>query len=156
MNLLVHAGAGVLVGQATGNPILAFICGLISHIILDVIPHGDSHMYKRYKNKELSMKKAMAGTMLDAIATVIFVILIFNLGIYHTKLVTSMALIGAIIPDVLIGIYELSLPNAPKFLRVIHKWHFKNHDLIAEQYDLSFKNGLLLQVVFLLIFLVAL
>ena len=153
MHLVVHATAGALVGQATGNPWLAFVYGILSHIILDMIPHGDSNLYKRYKNKEFSVKKAMANTILDSIAAIVFVIVVFNLGIYQTKLVTSMAILGAIIPDVMIGLYELFSPNPPKILKTIHKWHFINHDLIAKRRDFKWKSGKLLQLVVFLILL---
>ncbi len=153
MHLIVHAGAGAIVGQATGNPWLAFLFGILSHIVLDVIPHGDSNLYKKYKNKELSTKKAMAGMALDSIASIVFVLLVFNLGIYNSKLVTSMAILGAIIPDVMIGLYELSYPKTPKIIKTIHKWHFKNHDLIASKYDLSWKNGKIFQIIILFVIL---
>ncbi|MBU1179507.1 hypothetical protein KJ885_01040 [Patescibacteria group bacterium] len=153
MHLIVHATAGALVGQATGNPWLGFIYGVLSHIILDMIPHGDSSLYQRYKRKEISTKKVMATTVLDSIAAIVFVIIIFNLGIYGSKLVTSMAILGAIIPDVMIGLYELASPKAPKFLKIIHKWHFKNHDLFASRRDFSWKNGFLLQIIIFFVLL---
>lgn len=153
MRLVVHAAAGALVGQTTGNPWLGFVFGILSHIILDIIPHGDSHLYQKYKNKELSVKKAMAGTVLDSIAAIVFVVLIFNFGIYSAKLVTSMAILGAIIPDVMIGLYELFSPKTPKILKTIHKWHFKNHDLIAARRDFKWKHGQMLQIIIFLILL---
>lgn len=151
MNLLVHTTAGVIVAQYTRNPLLGFLYGFLSHLILDMIPHGDSLMYKRYKNKELSVKKAAAKTVLDAIASIILAVIFFNINLPSSDWVLSMAIIGAVIPDVLIGLYELWEPRAPKILKTIHKWHFKNHDLIAKKFDLSLKHGLLLQVIIFLL-----
>jgi len=151
MNLLVHASAGALVGQYTGNPYLGFIYGFISHVILDVIPHGDSQLYKKYKSGELSAKKAMALTVIDSVTTVVFVLVFFSLGIHKSTLVTAMAIIGSVIPDIFIGFYELLSPKAPKWLQVIHKWHFKNHDYFAIKHDLSFRNGLILQLIIFLV-----
>jgi len=152
MNLLVHAAAGTLVAQYTGNPFLAFLYGVISHIILDMVPHGDSKLYQKYKNKELSIKKAAAKTILDSISAIILTVVVFNLPLPSSNLVMSMAIIGSVIPDILIGFFELMSPNPPKFLKVVHKWHFHFHDMIAKKYDLSIKHGLLLQVlVFLLL-----
>jgi len=74
------------------------------------------------------MKKAMAGMMLDAIASIVFVLIFFSLDIHKSTLVTSMAIFGAIIPDVMIGLYELLTPKVPKVLKTIHRWHFKNHE----------------------------
>lgn len=151
MNLLVHTTAGAIVAQYTGNPILGFFYGLLSHILLDMVPHGDSLMYKKYKNKELSAKKAAARTILDSIASIILVVVFFNISLPSSGWVLSMAIIGAVIPDVLIGLYELWDPHEPKILRIIHKWHFKNHDLIAKKIDFSLKHGLLLQVIIFLL-----
>jgi hypothetical protein len=151
MNLTVHAAAGAIVAQYTGNPVLAFLFGILSHILLDMIPHGDSAMYVKYKNKELSARKAAAKTILDAILAIVLAVIFFNLPLPSSNLVLSMAIIGAIIPDVFIGFYELSLPRTPKFLKIIHKWHFKNHDLIAKKFDLSVKQGLLFQIIIFLL-----
>ncbi|MFC1612259.1 hypothetical protein ACFL29_00190 [Patescibacteria group bacterium] len=153
MNLLVHVSAGALVGQMTGSPILAFIYGILSHILLDLIPHGDNQLYQRYKRKEVSTKKVMAMTVLDSIACIVFVLIFLNLGLYDSKLVITMAMLGSVIPDIFIGFYELSLPNPPKILKIIHKWHFKNHDFFSDKRDLSFKNGLLLQLIIFLVLL---
>lgn len=151
MNLTVHAAAGAIVAQYTGNPILGFFYGLLSHIILDMVPHGDSAMYIKYKNKELSIRRAAAKTIIDAIGAIILAVVFFNLSLPSSNLVLSMAVIGAVIPDVFIGFYELSLPQTPKFLAIIHKWHFKNHDLIAKKFDLSVKQGLLFQIIIFLL-----
>ncbi len=151
MNLTVHVAAGAIVAQYTGNPFLAFFFGILSHIILDLIPHGDSAMYIKYKNKELSAKKAEAKTILDAILAIVLAVLFFNLSLPSSNLVLSMAIVGAVIPDVFIGLYELLLARAPKFLKVIHIWHFKNHDVIAKKFDLSVKQGLLLQIIIFLL-----
>lgn len=152
MNLLVHAGAGALIAQYTGSPTLAFIYGVLGHFFLDIIPHGDSQLYQRYKRKEVSPKKVMALTIIDAVTTVIFIVVYFNLDLYKSLLISSMAIVGSIIPDILIGFYEVLDPNAPRWLKFVHKWHFKNHDLIAQKWDFSLTGGLMMQaLVFLLL-----
>ncbi len=151
MNLTVHVAASAIVAQYTGNPFIGFFYGLLSHIILDMVPHGDSAMYKKYKNKELSAKKAAAKTVLDAVIAIILAVVFFNLPLPSSNLVLSMAIVGAVIPDIFIGLYELSLPRAPKFLKIVHGWHFKNHDLVAKKFDFSLKHGLLLQIIILLL-----
>lgn len=152
MNLLVHTTAGVIVAQYTRNPFLGFLYGFISHVILDLIPHGDSMMYKKYKNKEISVKKAAAKTVLDAVVSIVLVVIFFNINLPSSDWVLSLAIVGAVIPDILIGFHELLDPRAPKWLKIVHKWHFKNHDLIAKKFDFTLKHGLLFQtIVFLLL-----
>ena len=151
MTLLIHATTGALIGQYTGSPVLAFFYGLLSHIILDAIPHGDSKVYQKYKNKEITFKKAMAISIIDSICAIVFVLAFFAMDINPSNLASSMAIIGAIIPDIFIGFYELTCPHPPKILQVIHKWHFKNHDLVAKKYDFTFKKGLAFQTIIFLI-----
>ena len=127
MLILIHAAAGAIIGQYAQNPVLAFFYGILSHIALDMMPHGDDHLYYRYKNKEISARKAMAASILDTIASVAFVLFFFNLESNPSNLITSMAILGAIIPDIFIGFYELLDPKCPQWLKIIHKWHFKNH-----------------------------
>ena len=100
---------------------------------------------------EVSAKKAIAGSIIDSICTIIFVLVFFNLDLNTSNLISSMAIAGAIVPDILIGFHEIAYPNPPKILRLIHRWHFKNHDLIAAKFDFSLKKGRMMQVVLFLI-----
>ena len=48
MLLSQHVVAGGAVGLAMGNPVLAFIMGLVSHHLLDLIPHVDNNIFNHY------------------------------------------------------------------------------------------------------------
>ena len=48
----VHVFAGLAIGRQIANPIVAFIVGIISHIILDAIPHWDGDKGKKYEDRE--------------------------------------------------------------------------------------------------------
>ena len=41
MYAVTHFSVGLMLGQAVGNPYVACASGLISHIVLDSIPHSD-------------------------------------------------------------------------------------------------------------------
>lgn len=41
MTTASHAAAGALVGGLLGHPLLGFVGGLLSHVIMDVVPHYD-------------------------------------------------------------------------------------------------------------------
>jgi len=47
MFIATHSIAGGILGDAIGNPILAFLCGFILHFVLDAIPHEYSHKTKK-------------------------------------------------------------------------------------------------------------
>ncbi|MDO8425775.1 MAG: hypothetical protein Q7T01_04690 [bacterium] len=44
MFLTVHATAGAAVGALAGGPIGAFLLGVLSHAVIDIIPHGDEQL----------------------------------------------------------------------------------------------------------------
>lgn len=48
MLFAAHLIVGGTVGQLIGNPIVAFIVGIISHFILDHIPHTDHSRNKSH------------------------------------------------------------------------------------------------------------
>ena len=58
MFLTVHAATGILIGKYTGNIYLAFIAGFLSHLILDIIPHGDQLILNSEPEKILKDKFA--------------------------------------------------------------------------------------------------
>ena len=41
MFITVHAAAATALSRYATIPLLAFVLGLLSHFILDMIPHGD-------------------------------------------------------------------------------------------------------------------
>lgn len=50
MNNTTHAISGAALGMAIGNPGGAFIIGVISHLVLDYIPHTDQGTFLREEN----------------------------------------------------------------------------------------------------------
>ena len=107
MFLTVHAPAGALLGVLFGNPFLAFIFGLVSHFILDAIPHGDREVGEWLEKKKY--KKYFAVVAAD------FFLLGLELAVLywwfnHEKItspfpllekerVMLVGIIGAILPD---------------------------------------------------------
>jgi len=53
MFITVHAAAATVIGKNISSPIIAFLLGLLSHLILDLILHGDSKMGKRFWGERL-------------------------------------------------------------------------------------------------------
>lgn len=146
MLLVTHAAVGAIVGQATGSPLLAAIGGFISHFLIDVIPHGDSNLYKSYKRGE-RIRLARAYITIDAIATLLFVLALFNFRDFIHPVNVSLGVAFGVLPDLLIGLYETGKAS---WLRGFHGVHFFFHNLITDRKrDLSFRYGLLMQLVVL-------
>ena len=41
MTLTTHATVGAVIGYAIGEPLAGFVLGFLSHVQLDMRPHGD-------------------------------------------------------------------------------------------------------------------
>src|SRR3989344_1193939 len=131
MTLLVHTAVGTLLGRLLyTHPILAFVVSFISHFFVDMIPHGDSHVYARFKRKE-KVKRAVAIVALDACATIFFILFIFNTQIFVSRLSVSLAIAAGILPDFLVALTEI---YKPKWLMKYHGFHFYMHNLLVHKY----------------------
>jgi len=147
MFITTHAVLGALIGeQLASNPALAFGLGLASHYLVDIIPHGDSGVYKGYVAGS-KVRRALALVSIDGIMTVLFVLFLFNTQTFESRAAVSAGIIGSVLPDLLVGLYELT--RSPK-LRPFHRVHFFFHNLIvSRKRDLSFASGFAMQMVFL-------
>lgn len=141
MYLTVHAAAGAAIGQFTGNPFLGFVAGVVSHFILDVIPHGDEGISKWHFFKT-PLKRTVAASVIDFFVMIIFLIVWLrvnnDLG-QLSGLLTGMA--GGAAPDALWGFQELT---GDPILKPYRKFHNKAHDIFKTK--LSMKQGFLLQI----------
>ena len=143
MFLTVHGAIGVIIGEQVKNPIWAFVVGLISHYIFDLIPHGDTKAPKKWQNIiHLSLI-----AFLDIIILIIF-LLWLGTRVNIINISTAFAFLGATLPDYLQGIYFLSN-------RKLFKRHQRLHDffhfLIADKFEWNFYVGLGLQITFFII-----
>lgn len=154
MFITIHAAAGALIGRQIANPALAFIIGLLSHFLLDIIPHGDKEMGKKFFGVDLKFLKkedefkimALYGS-LDALVMSIFLIFLYrNFDFAKTDNV-SWAIIGGILPDILAITYKVT--NFPG-LKWFHILHHKIHYMVTNRLksDLPFKLALPLQITF--------
>jgi len=125
MFLTVHSLAALTSVKYIPNPLLLFIVNFLLHYILDIIPHGDgSGINKGFKNKNINLF-LMAG--LDFLFVIIISFIIyknFQFNIYYI----IFALSGAILPDILWGLYRIT--NF-RFLRWADDINMACHKLIG-------------------------
>ncbi|MCX6743297.1 MAG: hypothetical protein NT116_03600 [Candidatus Parcubacteria bacterium] len=140
MFLTVHSAIGIIIGQNVHNPFLAFILGLASHYVFDLIPHGDTNAPEKWKN---NIHIAFAA-LLDMTILIIF-LLFLGTKIQIINLNTALAFFGAIIPDFLQGFYFLSSKKMFRFAQKIHDFF---HFLIADTWEWKFTTGIILQILF--------
>lgn len=150
MTLTTHAAIGAALGSLIGNPLLGFFLGLGSHFLVDMIPHGDNNFldeYKKGKKKRLSR----AYITVDAAIAIIFLMSVVSGRPQGdtTNIAFSAAVIGSILPDLLVGLKEL-FPKS-KALRGFYKVHFFFHDCLSRRYgDTKLSYAIMGQAVFVI------
>lgn len=148
MMMALHAPAGAFIGETLNSSLLAFILGIISHFIMDIIPHGDLEVIKDYE-KEKNVKKHLKVLILDAVLTITIIYLIFETSVFTNSQAVSWGIIGALLPDLLVGFYEATNFKLLKYIKIFHT---KNHTLIKK--DFSQKTGLILQLIVFIIIVI--
>ena len=146
MYISVHAAAGAAIGQFIGNPIIAFIAGIASHFLLDIIPHGDENINK-WKFFKSPFKRLLAASMIDFFVLFVFLIIWMRLNFDISQLngmVAGMA--GGIAPDALWGFHEFSNDPILKKYKKFHAWF---HKIIKKK--ISLKQGFMLQIPIILV-----
>ena len=162
MFITVHAAAGAIVGTQVSNPFIAFAIGVILHFIMDIIPHGDRELGKRFfglLNKKLSeeekLKSLAAYGMMDYIVLIFF--LLYSIKNFYFAKDDSVvwAIIGSILPDLLVAMYMLTKSRWLKWFFDFHHWvhhlvigHLKN--------DIHLKTGIAMQIIIFAVLLLVL
>lgn len=135
MILATHAIAGAAVGRLTNNPLLAFIFGVISHFILDAIPHWQYKLNSKIESEDIMaedmpLNKKFVGDIakigVDFFGGVFISLLAFHgwSGFASPPTLLIAGIAGGVLPDALQFVFW-------KFKRepftTIHKFHFWIH-----------------------------
>jgi len=104
MFLSVHSIVALTSIKYIHNPLLLFIVNFGLHHILDAIPHGDGNDVKGFKNNNLKM---LILTCLDFLFVGILSFNFYKIFNYNIYLI-FFALSGAILPDILWGLYAVT------------------------------------------------
>jgi len=145
MFLTVHTTAAIVLTQRIANPWLAFLIGLLSHFVLDAIPHGDKDFVGA--DGRITTKKFFTLAIIDIAITVIWVGFLFGQNHYTHFYPALAAVIGSILPDFIMGIY---LTTKNKLFRWGFNLNEKSHQIIKK--NLTLNQGLILQFLIFLIF----
>lgn len=132
--MVVHASVGAMAGNAVSNPMAAFALGFLSHFFLDMVPHGDAHMYDWYKSGK-RVRPAIVQLGIDVLLTVVLIAALFILQDFFSPVAVAMGIVGGLMPDMLVGFFELIKPGKRKWLyrklESFHTLHMKNHCLMS-------------------------
>jgi len=152
MYQIVHGTTGILIGSQTGNPYLAFILGLISHFILDAIPH-DSEELRDWQNKGDYIKKIAFEAMLDLFVFLVILYSLMNFGGLELNYAVGAGVIGALLPDYIWGAAELFHINniVLEKYKAFHSWA---HGVIHKAVYLPWYLVVPIQIGFLIILII--
>lgn len=151
MFLTVHAAAGVAIGTFVPNVPLAFGLGLLSHFLLDRVPHYDPPMApgtaKDGVLRHPVFRRFMAIAAVDlALAAMLTTVLAKSLP--HIAWINLAAgAFGGVLPDLLFGLYRLT---NNRWLAIYNRWHEANH-VNPEKFPMPFVMGITTQLVTLVI-----
>lgn len=145
MTLTTHATVGAVIGHVVGVPALAFVFGFISHFLIDMIPHGDTGLSDNFRVHKRKQKQAVAFVVIDSIAAIFFVLLLANVKDIVSIQAFTWGIAGSVLPDLLIGIYEIT---KTRFLKWFNTMHFFFHDYFTKRRgDVPLYYALLAQIV---------
>lgn len=145
MTLTTHATLGAVIGHAVGIPFLAFIFGFISHFVIDMIPHGDTGLSDNFRIHKRKRKRAVAYVIVDAVVAIFFVLLLANTRDINSLRTFSWGIVGGVLPDLLVGLYELTKTPLLKWFNTLH---FYFHDFFVRRTgDVPLYYALMAQIV---------
>jgi len=137
---------GVLIGQNVPTPGLAFCLGVASHFMLDLIPHGDSQLYKNYKDGN-AVKKSLAYAGVDSLLAIVIFIYLLETAPYASRGTMVAGVIGGLFPDFLVALGE-GIRIRP--LLWFQRLHIRIHDAITSRIgNIPLGTGIVMQLVLL-------
>ncbi|OPZ95907.1 MAG: hypothetical protein BWY70_01890 [Bacteroidetes bacterium ADurb.Bin408] len=131
MTLTAHVCTACAIGVATGDPLLGFLGGFLSHHVLDAIPHSDAGSLGANVNNMLK-SNSLKYVILDIVLAGIIFFTIW--GRYSFNLVIFFSALGGALPDI--------IDNSPfwsKYTRKVfptnyyHKFHETVHFTILNK-----------------------
>ncbi len=152
MYQLIHGAAGILIGSQTGNPWLAFICGIISHFLLDAIPH-DAKDIKDWQDGGDFKKKVALEANIDLFLFLVLFFILIKSNLVIPDMSIAAGIVGALLPDYIWGTQELFNIRS-KFLEKYKFFHTKIHKLFYKSIYIPLQLTFFIQFVLLTIFII--
>lgn len=147
----IHASAGLLLAQLTSNPIAALGIGIVSHYILDAIPHGDTRPLRFFRGWS-QLRVAVTTETVDLPATIFTVAYLFG-QLRDGDAALLAGAFGGLLPDILWGLklvlqrVAIQLSPLTWILTQHNRWHEFIH--AKRHYDLPHRFGIAYQAVLL-------
>lgn len=168
MLLTTHAAAGIAISQHLHNPLAVLGLAILSHFVLDFVPHGDQKIMGGYN----SPRRWKPTLVISAIDVVVLVALIFWLAgqpLNTSTYLMMIGVLGGVLPDLLSNFFPLihermswlwlirwldgifHRTGLKFFTRQLNWIHVMFHHRFRTR-DVSFKVGLAMQIVLNVVF----
>ncbi len=140
MFYIVHILAGATIAKFFPNILLIIILSLLSHFIIDIIPHKDSFSDKGLFKKKYEIKLTKRTILLEIADIFISILLIIYIYMQFNSSLMLLAIFISLLPDIARIGYITKLKNNKTF-----KKYMCFHSKI--QKEVSWKLGLLAQTI---------
>ncbi len=147
MFLTVHAATGAAIGMIVPSVPAAFALGMVSHFLLDRVPHYDppiiSGTIRDGVFKHPVMRRFVAISVCDLVAAcALTAILRASVRPVNSWAFASGAF-GGILPDLMFGLYRLT---NNRWLGIYNRWHEANH-FDPKKLPVTFISGMIPQLI---------
>ena len=147
MYLTVHAAAGALAGIAVTNAPAGFALGVLSHFVLDRVPHADPPVPQGTASDGVFRHPAMRRFVAIAAVDLVLASALTGWLTYLLPSANAVALIagafGGILPDLLFGCYRIT---GNRWLEAFNRFHTANH-FDPNKIKVNFTTGMATQIV---------
>lgn len=144
-----HATVAITIAHYTGNPLLGFVLGLLSHLVFDAIPHGDRNLFEAHKSADGTHMVVRRETffwriaIVEGLIAVAVCVVIWVSGLASFWMVWIPAL-GGVLPDLLLAATKQGwLPS--RFSAWYQNFNMATHEFWYK-HDLPSMRGMALQV----------
>lgn len=135
MFITPHTSLALWISTRITDPLLAFILGVVSHFVLDIIPHGDEQLGRHIKDKKQRFLYFIKVATVDLALAILLLYFFVAHGPIVNYYVLASAVFGTWIPDfswIAIEYFKLN-----KFYWYI-VYHERVHRLINWQYSIVY------------------
>ncbi len=145
MFYFIHVIAGAVIAKYLSSIPLVIILSLISHFVLDIIPHRDNLFERKLSKNSYNIKITKKAVLFEALDAFIGLILIMIIYLKFSSLLMVFSIFISLLPDV-IKLGHFILKDNKLFIRYLY-FHS------AIQTELSWISGIIVQLIITIILL---
>lgn len=149
MLVITHAVTGAVIGQVVRISPLAFIASVVVHFLMDMIPHGDSRDYEKYRQTGKVPKASLYQLIFDFVVVTGFIIYVLVLRTEANWWPIFWGILGGVLPDLMVGVHEC---KPSRLTRQTHWLHLVCHDVITNRWkDVKFRYAIVIQLLIIIV-----